>query len=57
MDFYAIGDVEWKMEREMRDTWGGEDAAGSDGWNSEYVPKRGGLVLVSMAGRNGVILI
>lgn len=22
MDFYAIGDVEWKMEREMRDALG-----------------------------------
>ena len=44
-------------KRNARRTWGGEGAAGSDGWNSEYVPKRGGSVSVSMAGRNRVISI
>lgn len=28
-----------------------------DGWNSEYAPKRGGLVSVSMAGHKGVMSI
>jgi hypothetical protein len=44
-------------KRNVRHAWGKRVLLACDGWNSEYAPKRGGLVSVSMAEHKGVISI